>query len=175
MKRKKTDAGPFALHEFIEGSEVSKGTLSIQAADLNLLKALQRHGVPFVIIGGHAVRFHGVDRDVADLDVLVDAAGRAENLGAAIREVGGDLSRIDVTEIGKPYKQIPVKYKGMNSEILTAAPGIEFAEVYRVAHALEVEGLTLRVMSKDHLIRNKRAVGRDKDLRDVERLEASAR
>jgi hypothetical protein len=120
------------------------------------------------------VRFHGVDRDVVDLDVLVDAAGRAENLGAAIREVGGDLSRIDVTEFRKPYKQIPVKYKGMNSEILTAAHGVEFAEVYRFAHVLEVEGLVLRVMSKEHLIRNKRAVGRDKDLRDVERLEAGA-
>jgi hypothetical protein len=42
------------------------------------------------------------------------------------------------------------------------------------AHVVEVEGLTLRVMSKEHLIRNKRAVGRDKDLQDVERLEALA-
>jgi predicted nucleotidyltransferase len=146
----------------------------IPHADINLLKALRRHGVPFVIIGGHAVQFHGVDRDVEDLDVLVDSAGRAEDLRTAISETVGDLPPIDVAEYGKPYKQIIVKRDGVNSDILTGSYGVGFAEVYQSAHVVEVEGVTVRVISKEHLILNKRAAKRGKDLSDVELLEALA-
>jgi predicted nucleotidyltransferase len=148
--------------------------LRIPADDLNLLRAFQRHEIPFVIIGGHAVRFHGVDREVEDLDVLVDSAGRAEDLRTAISEAVGDLPPIDVAEYGKPFKQIIVKRDGVNSDILTGSYGVEFAEVYQSAHVVEVDGLKLRVISKEHLIRNKCAAKRGKDLSDVERLEAGA-
>src|SRR5262245_25106259 len=115
--------------------------LRIPADDLNLLKALQRHGVPFVIIGGHAARFHGVDREVEDLDVLVDSAGRAEDLRTAIGEAVGTLPPINAAEYGKPFKQIIVKRDGLNSDILTGSYGVEFADVYQAAHAVELEGL----------------------------------
>src|SRR5688500_16123734 len=35
-----------------------------------LLKILADHGVPVVVIGGHAVSFHGHIRDTEDLDVI---------------------------------------------------------------------------------------------------------
>lgn len=35
-----------------------------------LLKTLVAHGVPFVIIGGHAVNFHGYPRATEDLDLF---------------------------------------------------------------------------------------------------------
>jgi predicted nucleotidyltransferase len=162
------------LHaDLVESRSMSK-QLRIPADDLNLLKSLQRHGVHLVIIGGHAVRFHGVDREVEDLDVLVDATGRAEDVRTAISETVGDLPPIDVAEYGKPYTEIRVKRNGLNSEILTSAHGLGFAEVYQAAHAVEVDGLTLRVISKERLIRNKRAAQREKDLQDVECLEAIA-
>src|SRR4030095_13283958 len=148
--------------------------LSIPSADLNLLKALQRHGVPFVIIGGHAVRFHGIDRDTEDFGVLVYATDRAKNIGTAMSETVGELPKIAVAEYGKPFKQIIVKRDGVNSDILTGSYGVEFAEVYQCAHVVEVDGLTLRVLSQQHLLRNKRAAKRGKDLSYVERLEALA-
>ena len=111
--------------------------LKIPEGDLNLLRELQRHDFPFVIIGGHAVRFHGVDREVEDLDVLVDSAGRAEDLRTAISETVGDLPPIDVAEYGKPFKQIIVKRDGVNSDILTGSYGVGFAEVYQAADVVE--------------------------------------
>jgi hypothetical protein len=147
--------------------------LRIPADDLNLLRAFQRHEIPFVIIGGHAVRFHGVERGVDDLDVAVDPEGRAKDLRDAISDVlGGDLPPYHVASFRKPYKRIIVKRGGLNSEILTSIEGVGFAEAYQAAHVVEVDGVTVRVISKEHLIRDKRAVGRPKDLLDVERLEA---
>ena len=151
--------------------------LRIPEGDLNLLRALQRYGIPFIIIGGHAVRFHGVERGVDDLDVAVNPEGRAKDLRDAISEVlGGDLPPYPIARFGKSYAQIIVKRDGLNSEILTSITGVEFAEAYQSAHVVEVDGVTVRVISKEHLIRHKRAAGRkpgrEKDLLDVERLEA---
>lgn len=38
------------------------------APDLQVLEVLARHGVPFVVIGGHAVNFHGSLRATEDTD-----------------------------------------------------------------------------------------------------------
>ena len=40
------------------------------APDIELLTILRRHAVPFVIIGGHAVNFHGYRRVTEDTDVV---------------------------------------------------------------------------------------------------------
>ena len=38
--------------------------------DFHLFDVLTRHGVPFVVVGGHAVNFHGFIRGTEDTDVL---------------------------------------------------------------------------------------------------------
>lgn len=49
------------------------------ADDLQLLNVLKHHGVPFVIIGGHAVNFHGYGRATEDTDVIWLRSPEAEN------------------------------------------------------------------------------------------------
>jgi hypothetical protein len=71
-------------------------------------------------------------------------------------------------------RQVILKNSILYSDIVMSITGVEFAEAYQAAHVVEVEGVTVRVISKDHLIRNKRAAGREKDLQDVELLEGLA-
>src|SRR5689334_7000719 len=53
-----------------------------------LLAVLRRHGVPFVVIGGHAVNFHGYIRTTEDVDVVWLRSPQAEqDLLAALTEV----------------------------------------------------------------------------------------
>jgi hypothetical protein len=53
------------------------------------LALLMRHGVRFLVIGGHAVAAHGRPRATEDLDLFVDAtAANARRLGAALAEFG---------------------------------------------------------------------------------------
>ncbi len=44
---------------------------------LTVFQFLARAGVPFVIIGGHAVNFHGYVRATEDADVIFEASGMA--------------------------------------------------------------------------------------------------
>lgn len=55
----------------------------------HLLDVLSRHDVPFVIIGGHAVTFHGFVRATEDTDIVFRRTPASElSLLQALQEVG---------------------------------------------------------------------------------------
>ena len=56
-------------------------------------------------------------------------------------------------------------------DILTSISGVQFDEAWAERETVPVEGLTLNVLSRKHLIANKKAAGRPKDLADVSWLE----
>src|SRR5262249_38390104 len=56
------------------------------------LQCLNAHGVEYLVIGGHAVAFHGYPRATADLDVWVAVNQKnAVRLVAALKEFGFDV------------------------------------------------------------------------------------
>jgi hypothetical protein len=56
-------------------------------------------------------------------------------------------------------------------DILTSVEALEFGAAHGNAVATAYGGLPIRVLSRDDLLKNKRAVGRPQDLLDVENLE----
>ena len=57
-------------------------------------------------------------------------------------------------------------------DIITTASGLKFEETYQNSILLNIEGIEVRVPSIDDLIRNKKALGRTKDLADAEALQS---
>ncbi|HEX6038750.1 MAG TPA: hypothetical protein VFZ20_11950, partial [Longimicrobium sp.] len=57
-------------------------------------------------------------------------------------------------------------------DILTEVDGLTFDEAWREREHLKFEGVVVPFISKKHLLVNKRASGRPKDLADVVLLEA---
>jgi hypothetical protein len=131
-------------------------------------------GAEFVVVGGHAVAFHGHPRATKDLDVLV----RADNTNAArvykaLAAFGAPLETFEVAQsdfatydgvlqIGLPPRRI---------DILNRASGITFEEAVAEEAGFELEGRTIRVIGRAALLRNKRAAGREQDLADAKALE----
>src|SRR5689334_16003927 len=59
------------------------------------LQSLNAHGVEYLVIGGHAVAFHGYPRATADLAVWVAVnQDNAIRLVAALREFGFDVPEL---------------------------------------------------------------------------------
>jgi hypothetical protein len=58
-------------------------------------------------------------------------------------------------------------------DLLTSITGVRFEEAWPARDEVEIDGLRLPVIGREHLIRNYRAVGRPQDLADVARLEAA--
>ncbi len=105
----------------------------------DLLLELDEAGAEFVVLGGHAVAFHGHPRATKDLDVLVRAsAANAARVYRALASFGAPLDLFEVAEadfatydgvlqIGLPPRRI---------DILNRADGISFDEAID-AHALQ--------------------------------------
>lgn len=143
----------------------------------DLLIELHDAGAEFVVVGGHAVAFHGHPRATKDLDVLVRASQpNARRVYRALAAFGAPLERFEVTvadfarydgvlQIGLPPRRI---------DILTRAAGISYDDAVAEGAAFELEGRRVPVIGFQALLKNKRAAGRAQDLADVEALTGGA-
>lgn len=141
----------------------------------DLLIELHEAGAEFVVMGGHAVAFHGHPRATKDLDVLVRSTREnAARVYSALAAFGAPLQAFEVAEadfatydgvlqIGLPPRRI---------DILNRADGITFDDAVASGDTFELEGRDIPVIGRDALLTNKRATGRAQDLADVQALEA---
>jgi hypothetical protein len=136
---------------------------------------LNSHRVKFLIVGGHAVTFHGNPRFTADLDVWVatdpDNAARVEQ---AVKDFGfGKLFKAG--DFSKPGYAIQLGRQPYRIDILTSIEAVDFAAAYKRRRVLNAGGLVLPFIGLAELVVNKRATGRWHDLDDSEKLEAGLR
>lgn len=136
---------------------------------------LNSHSVEYVLVGGHAVAFHGHPRFTGDIDffirptsenvrrilIVLDAFGFG-SLGIAERDL---LEPGQVIQLG----QIPNRI-----DLLTAISGVDFDAAWSSRVGTVLDDLPVNLLGWEELLRNKRASGRQKDLADIEKLLAVA-
>lgn len=140
----------------------------------DLLVALHDVGAEFVVLGGHAVAFHGHPRATKDLDVLVRAdAANAQLVYRALAAFGAPLSTFDVGEADFATHDgvLQMGVPPLRIDILNRADGITFDEAVEGGQFFDLEGRRIPVIGKAALLKNKRAVGREQDVADVKALE----
>lgn len=79
--------------------------------EFQLFDVLTRHGVPFVVMGGHAVNFHGFVRATEDTDVLwIRSPAAEENLLRALDELAAEYigNEIDPAFVQHCFCKSPV-------------------------------------------------------------------
>lgn len=134
------------------------------------LRCLIARDVRFLVVGGHAVSFHGYPRFTHDVDVVVLPEERnVEALLAALLDFGfgsvdlqvSDFLKATTVVLGRPPAQI---------DIMTFIKGVDLGEAWARRETGELDGKEVAFISRQDLIANKRAVGRPEDLADVARL-----
>ncbi len=143
--------------------------LFLNPLELELLSHFNSAGVRYLVIGGHAVRFHGHLRSVKDLDVFVDTSGdNPSRVVSALQSLGFSGNDLSADRFSEPKKQIPLgRY---NTELLTSPDGPPFEEAYARRVRANVNGLAIPVVSRNDLIEQKRILGRPQDIADIEAL-----
>jgi predicted nucleotidyltransferase len=142
-----------------------------------LLQALDRHGVEFIVIGGVAGLAHGSSYPTYDLDVIyAREASNLERLAAALLEIGVTLRgapadlpfTVDARTLANGAN-FTFDTEWGSFDILADAAGMRTYEAMRTDAGLEtIEGVEVRVVSLDDLIAMKRAANRPKDKLMVE-------
>jgi hypothetical protein len=139
----------------------------------DMLQALVDERVRFLLVGAYALAAHGYPRATMDIDIWVmPAPDNADAVMRAIRRFGAPLHNLTKADLEKDGTVFQIGVAPRRIDIITAASGLRFEEVFSRSSAVTIEGIEVHIPSVDDLIRNKRASGRTKDLADAETLEA---
>ncbi len=152
-------------------------SIELDDADVrNLLRLLQKHGVRYLLIGGAAVAFFGVERSTQDLDFWL--APTSENKAAflnLLRELGytpDELAPFLETDFTQPTTFRVYLGLGPADFLTYVHRQLDYfdAEAQRVEHDTG-GGILLCVVPLSYLREIKIRAHRDKDLYDVSRLD----
>ena len=136
-----------------------------------LLRALSDADARFLIVGAYAVSYHAEPRATADLDIWVDASPEnAERVYRALQAFGAPLVDLSPVDLATPGIVFQIGVAPRRIDVLTSIDGVVFAEAWPRRAEASYEGVRFPVIGIDALVRNKRAVGRPKDLLDLELL-----
>lgn len=137
-----------------------------------MLAALSAAGADYLVVGAHALATHGLPRATGDLDLWVrPEPENARRVWRALEEFGAPLHEITVEDLSRPDIVFQIGIAPRRIDLLTSITAVSFDEAWENRVTVEIEGMEIPVLGRDELIRNKRTVGRTRDLADIEELE----
>lgn len=149
----------------------SGSSLPIPRDARDLLRAFSAHSVRYLVVGAHALGFWGQPRATGDFDLFVEPTPEnARRVLAALEQFGAPLFDLTLDDLSRPGVVFQMGVPPYRIDLATELTGITFDEAWTDHATLELEGLAIPVIGRAALIRNKRAVGRPKDLLDLELL-----
>ena len=129
--------------------------------------------VKYLIVGGHAVAFHGRPRFTGDFDFFIErSAQNAARMAEVVSAFGfgslglkaEDFLEVGiVVQLGRPPNRI---------DLLTSIDGVEFSAAWQRKMEGKLDGIPAYFIGKEELLANKRATGRPQDLADAAELES---
>jgi len=110
-------------------------------------------------------------RATADLDIWIrPTASNAERVLAAVQAFGFDLPSLQSELFINPRSVVRFGVPPFRIEVMTSIDGVEFGACRERAVEIDLDGVSVPVISLADLKANKRAAGRHKDLADLENL-----
>jgi hypothetical protein len=139
----------------------------------DLLSIFNARGVEYLVIGGYAFGVHLEPRTTKDLDVFIRSNDEnAKAVFEALIEFGAPLAAMSPAD----FQDGTIFQLGIEPErvdIVQKIDGVTFDEAWANRIQGKVDGeVPAAVISREDLIRNKLASGRDQDLLDVKKLRA---
>jgi len=136
-----------------------------------LLELLNSHKVEYLIVGGYALAFYGAPRFTGDIDLLVKAD--SENAGrilGALEEFGFGSLKLSEADFTSPNNVIQLGVPPVRVDIMTSLTAVDWEKAQANKVQANYGGTPTYFISKADFIANKRALGRKKDLADLEAL-----
>ena len=135
-------------------------------------KLLNSNGVEYLVVGGYALAAYGHPRYTGDLDFWIRAdEANADRVLATLAQFGFGALGLTRDDLVAPGRVIQLGYPPGRIDLLTSIDGVDFADCYPRRMSEMVDGVTLHFIALEDFKTNKKAVGRHRDLADLEALE----
>jgi hypothetical protein len=141
----------------------------------DILSTFNAEGVEYLLVGAYALAAYGVPRATGDIDLWVRPSQQnAERVWRALEGFGAPLERLSVGDLTSPDLVVQIGVSPRRIDVLTSIDGVDFEAAWPERVLVSVDGLEVPVISRRHLVANKRATGRPQDLADIARLGTGA-
>ncbi|MDX2046342.1 MAG: nucleotidyltransferase [Chitinophagaceae bacterium] len=140
----------------------------------DFLKALHKHQVDYLLVGGYAVIIHGYERVTADMDIWVKCnADNYNKLNMAFHSFGMPVFDMTLNNFLDTEKWDVFRFgrKPVAIDIMTRVKGLDFDEAFQKSSLVNIDDTEIRLIHYEHLIIAKKKAGRAKDIQDLENLE----
>jgi hypothetical protein len=138
----------------------------------DMLSALSAAEADYLVVGAYALAAHGYPRATGDIDLWVrPTTENSARVWKALAAFGAPTSRMTVEDFSAPDIVYQIGTAPRRIDILTSISGVEFEQAWEDRISVELDGLTVPVIGREHLLANKRASGRPRDLADAETLD----
>jgi hypothetical protein len=143
-----------------------------------LLSAFNANRVKYLVVGAYAVSIHAQPRATKDMDIWIDPdAGNAKAAYAALAQFGAPLEGFTPADFAAPGSFFRMGRAPIAVDILSEISGVDFDSAWerRVEEVIDpATGTKANFLSRDDLVANKIASGRQQDLADVEAIQKAA-
>jgi hypothetical protein len=137
----------------------------------DLIELFERDGVQYALVGGYAVNFYGYVRSTQDIDLLVyPSAENAKKVTDALSEFGFGEAGIPKGFFETPSSAVHLGVEPNRIDLLTHLKGVENDQIFKNVKRVELESLTINIISLVDLVEVKRRSDRLKDQADAEEL-----
>jgi hypothetical protein len=145
--------------------------MEVQPDFRDLLALFNAQGVDYIIVGAYALAYHGAPRYTGDMDILVrPESENAERTLRALEEFGFGSLGLTVDDFAAPDRVIQIGVTPVRVDIVTSLTGVSWEEAAAGRVTGHYGDLEVHYLGREQFILNKRALGRKKDLADLESI-----
>jgi|JI6StandDraft_1071083.scaffolds.fasta_scaffold521619_1 hypothetical protein len=136
------------------------------------LESLNAAGVEYLLVGGHAVCYHGYPRVTSDMDIWIRRTpeNAKRTVHAVSRFFGCELPGFGQEQLLDPENVTHFGARPFLIEILNRVTGGDFDVAWARRIQTHYDGVPVNILGIDDLRLNKASTGRAKDLADLENL-----
>ena len=140
--------------------------------DLNeFIGLLNSHKVEFILVGAHALAWHGLPRYTKDIDFLVNPQpANSERLMQALDVFGFGSVGLNAADFQSKDQIVQLGREPNRIDLLTGISGVEWTEAWNSKVQGQIGEVPVYVLGREAYLKNKRASGRPQDIADASRL-----
>ncbi len=136
-----------------------------------LLGLFNKHKVEYIIVGAYALAFHGAPRFTGDIDIFVQPSPEnSQKIVSALDDFGFGSLGLAAKDFQIPKKVVQLGLPPVRIDIITSITGVSWQEAYRGKQEGRYGNIPVFFLGRESYLENKKALGRQKDLADIEAL-----
>lgn len=137
----------------------------------DFVELLNKCKVKYLIVGAYALALYAEPRNTGDIDIFIQRSDEnAQKMLNVIEEFGFAGLELSLKDFTAEEMIIQLGFQPVRIDIITSISGVNFDEAYEFRAEKQFGRTKANFISKEFLIKNKKASARTKDLADLELL-----